>query len=243
MPVVVVAAVVVGAALVAASKAGSAGSTINEQRAQAIALAAEDKALKESEEGFEYIEEQLRPFVEVGQESITTLGEEIDELTRPFSAEDFEADPGFQFRIEQGEKGINNFLSSRGLATSGRAGKELTRFNQGEATNEFDRAFNRFQTTQGNRFNRLLALSNTGQVATDQLVSERSKTTGRNVNTILGTGQNVAQQQSEIGRIENEARRRRGDALAGFFKTSSEAIASGAGGGGGGLAGAFGGAT
>jgi hypothetical protein len=230
--------------LVAASKSASAGSTINEQRAQAIALAAEDKALEESEKGFQFIEEELRPFIDVGQESIGTLGEEIDELTRPFSAEDFQADPGFQFRIEQGEKGINNFLSSRGLATSGRAGKELTRFNQGEATNEFDRAFNRFQTTQGNRFNRLLALSNVGQDATDALVRERSTTTGRNVNTILGTGQNVAQQQSEIGAIENQARRRRGDALAGFFKTSSEAIATGAGGGGGGgVAGAFGGAT
>jgi hypothetical protein len=233
MPVVAVAAIVVGAALVAGAKGASAGSSINEQRAQAIQIAAEKKALEESEAGFEFIEEELRPFIDVGQESIGTLGEEIDELTAPFTADDFEADPGFQFRIEQGERGVNRFLASRGLTTSGRAGKELVRFNQGEATQEFDRAFNRFQTTQGNRFNRLLALSNVGQSATNLLVAERSTATGRNIATIRGTGQNVAQQQSEIGRIENEARRRRGDALAGFFKTSSEAIASGASGGGG----------
>jgi hypothetical protein len=244
MPVIAVAAIVVGAALVAGAKGASAGSTINEQRAQAIQLDAEKRAKEETEAGFEFIEEQLQPFVDIGQESISTLGDEIDELTRPFTTDDFEADPGFQFRVEQGERGINRFLASRGLTTSGRAGKELTRFNQGEATQEFDRAFNRFQTTQGNRFNRLLALSNVGQSATNLLVAERSTATGRNVAGILGSGQNRAQQQSEIGRIENEARRRRGDALAGFFKTSSEAIASGASGGGAGAAGAFaGGAT
>jgi hypothetical protein len=230
MPIAAI-AVVAGAAIVAGAKAGSAGSSINEQRAQAIQAEAEKKAIAESEAGFAFQEEELRPFVDVGQESIGTLGEEIDALTRPFTTEDFEADPGFQFRIEQGERGINNFLASRGLAESGRAGKELTRFNQGEATQEFDRAFNRFTVTQGNRFNRLLALSRTGQEATNQLVAARGAATGRNVNAILGTGQNRSEQQSRIGEIENQARRRRGDAIAGFGKTISELGGSVAGGG------------
>jgi hypothetical protein len=231
MPVAAIAAVVVGGALVGAAQASGAPGTIDETRAQNILEDAERRALAESEAGFEFQEEALRPFVEVGQQAIGTLGAEIDELTRPFTAEDFEADPGFQFRIEQGEKAINNFLSSRGLTDSGRAAKELTRFNQGEASGEFDRAFGRFQQTQGNRFNRLLSLSNAGQQATNQLVGARDQATGRNVNNILGTGARRAGIQSNIGTITNEARRVRSEALAGFFDTATSAIGSGIGGG------------
>ncbi len=236
MPAVAIAAVVVGAVVAGAAKGASAGSSINEQRAQAIQLKAKEDALAEAKTGFEFVENELRPFIDIGTENFETLDTELDQLTKPFELSDFEADPGFQFRIEQGERGINNFLASRGLAKSGRAGKELVRFNQGEATGEFDRAFNRFQVTQGNRFNRLLTLANVGQTNVNTLVNASEARTGRNVNTIRGTGQNVANQQSRIGEIENEARRRRGDAIAGAATSISEGVAS-AGVGGGGLPG------
>jgi hypothetical protein len=224
-----IAAVAIGAAVVGGlAVAGSGGSTINEQRAQAISLEAERKALERSGEALDFEEEALAPFIEVGNQSIGTLGEDIDELTAPFTEEDFKADPGFQFRIQQGERGINNFLSSRGLATSGRAGKELTRFNQQEATGEFDRAFNRFQTHQGNRFNRLLSLARTGQDSTNQLVGASQTAASRDVRTITKTGEDVAQSQSEIGAIENAARRRRGDAIAGAAKSIGTSFAGGA---------------
>ena len=163
--------------------------------------------------------------------SLATLTGEIDELTRPFTLADFEADPGFQFRIEQGEKAINNALSQIGATQSGAAAKALVRFNQGEATAEFGNAFNRFQTTQGNRFNRLLSLVDTGQRATEQLVEAKGVQTANAINTIIGTGGAVARHQSEIGAIENDARRRRGDAIAGGAKGVSEAIGTGGAGG------------
>lgn len=231
MPIAAV-ALVAGAAIGGAVLAGTGGSSINAQRAQAIALQAQEDALKESDEGFQFIEDELRPLIELGNRNLETLDQELDELTRPFELEDFEADPGFQFRIEQGERSINNFLSSRGLVKSGRAAKELVRFNQGEATQEFDRAFNRFQTTQGNRFNRLLTLANVGQENINTLVQARENRTQRNVNTLLGTGQNVSNLQFDIGTIENQARARRGEAIAGAATSISETIAGVAGGGG-----------
>jgi len=216
MPIAIVAA----AAVVGAAAIGASGpSSINEQRAQALRKEAEKKALAESEEGFEEQQAALEPFLQVGRQAIGTLGTDVEELTRPFSTEDFQADPGFQFRVQQGERGVNNFLASRGLADSGRAGKELSRFNQSEATNEFDRAFGRFQETQGNRFNRLLSLANAGQNATNQLVGSSRQKTATNVNTILGTGNKNAASQSMIGDIENTATARRGDAIAGAAKS------------------------
>lgn len=226
----VVAAVVIGAVVAGAATAASSGSTINEQRALAASIKAKEDALEASDEGFEFIENELRPFIEQGTENLETLNTELDELTRPFELSDFEADPGFQFRIEQGERGINNFLSSRGLRKSGRAAKELTRFNQGEATQEFDRAFNRFQLTQGNRFNRLLTLANIGQTNVNTLVNAKDSQINRDVETIRGSGEAQANRLSNIGAIENEARRRRGDAIAGAATSISESVAGGFGG-------------
>lgn len=222
MPIAAVAVAVGGAIVAGGAIAGSAGSDINEQRAQAILKEMERKALKESKEGFEFQEAELRPFIDVGQESLGTLSSEIDELTRPFTAEDFEASPGFQFRIEQGEKAINNALSQVGLTESGPAAKALVRFNQGEASSEFSNAFNRFTQTQGNRFNRLLSLVDTGQRATEQLVSAKGTEVANNINTIRQTGQAVADRQSTIGEIQNQARARRGEAIAGAATSISE---------------------
>ncbi len=216
-----------GAVVAGAAKGASAGSTINEQRAQAIERDAERRALAEGAAGFAFQEQELRPFISVGQESLGKLSSEVDALTRPFDRADFEADPGFQFRIEQGEKAINNALSQIGATESGQAAKALVRFNQGEASSEFANAFRRFQVTQGNRFNRLASLVDTGQRATEQAVQARGTQTANAINTIRGTGEAVARRQSVIGDIENAARRRRGDAIAGAAKSISETVATG----------------
>ncbi len=222
-----IAALAVGAVVGGIAKGASAGSSINEQRAQAIQQKMQADALAEGEAGFAFQEAELRPFIDVGQQSLSTLSAEVDDLTRPFTRADFEADPGFQFRIEQGEKAINNALSQIGAVESGRAAKALVRFNQGEATAEFQNAFNRFRQTQGTRFNRLASLVDTGQRATEQVVGAKGTQVANAINTRRAVGSAVARSQSVIGDIENAARARRGDAIAGAAKSISESVATG----------------
>lgn len=81
----------------------------------------------------------------------TMMGKEGPEAAR--SA--FMQDPGYQWRLEQGEKGLERAAAARGLLGSGRYLKDAMRFNQGEATQEF-----------GNSFNRLMTLAGMGQTAT-----------------------------------------------------------------------------
>lgn len=64
-------------------------------------------------------------------------------LLREFSNADFVRDPGYNFRMAEGEKGINRALSARGGYDSGAALKSLNRYNQDFASNEFGNAFNR----------------------------------------------------------------------------------------------------
>lgn len=52
-------------------------------------------------------------------------------------AREFEADPGYQFRLEQGEKAINRGASARGNALSGATMQALGSFNSGLASQEY----------------------------------------------------------------------------------------------------------
>ena len=64
-----------------------------------------------------------------------------------FDMDDFNADPGYQFRQSEGEKAINRFSASRGGFNSGATIKDLLRYNQGFASDEFGKAYGRFTDT------------------------------------------------------------------------------------------------
>lgn len=58
-------------------------------------------------------------------------------------------DPGFAFRKAEGEKAINAAASARGNAVSGGALKELTRYGQNFASQEYGNAYNRLAGIAG----------------------------------------------------------------------------------------------
>jgi len=102
-----------------------------------------------------------------GQSPIPGL--QSGDLLRDFSMADFEEDPGYQFRLAEGQKGIDRSLAAKGGALSGGAVKASIRYNSGMAAQEYANAFNRYQIEQGNKYNRLAGLAGVGQQATQQL--------------------------------------------------------------------------
>lgn len=90
-------------------------------------------------------------------------------LDRDFSLADFHTDPGYQWRMDQGIQALDRSASARGQLFSGGELKALDRYNQGFASNEYQNAFSRYTQNQGNRFNRLAALSGIGQAAQNQM--------------------------------------------------------------------------
>lgn len=88
-------------------------------------------------------------------------------LTQLFGPDQFKAnvDPGYAFRLQQGTQGVLNGAASRTGALSGPALKQLIDYNQAAGSQEFGASFDRFQTQQGNIFQRLLSLSSQGQSA------------------------------------------------------------------------------
>lgn len=88
-------------------------------------------------------------------------------LLKNFTAQDFETDPGYQFRIGEGQKQIESSAAARGGLLSGAAAKALTKYNQNFASNEYGNVYNRFRANQGDVYNRLASLAGVGQQATN----------------------------------------------------------------------------
>lgn len=69
----------------------------------------------------------------------------------------FQQSPGYQFAFDEGVNAVDRAASARGMLNSGARLRELTRFGQGMANQEY-----------GNYMNRLAALAGIGQSATGQ---------------------------------------------------------------------------
>lgn len=82
-------------------------------------------------------------------------------LFEEFNAKEMEQDPGYAFRIAEGQKAIERSTAARGGLQSGAALKAAARFGQEMGSQEYQNAFNRFQANKafqaqeyGNAFNR-----------------------------------------------------------------------------------------
>jgi hypothetical protein len=74
----------------------------------------------------------------------------------------FEADPGYAFRLSEGQKALERQAAARGGLISGSALKAASRFGQEMGSQEFQNAFARAQTERANVLNPLFALYGTG---------------------------------------------------------------------------------
>jgi hypothetical protein len=99
----------------------------------------------------------------------TTAPKDYGLLNRQFSMQDFQQDPGYQFRLAEGEKAINRAAAARGGYDSGGALKALTRYGQGVASDEYGNAFNRWNTQNNQLYNRFASLAGVGQLANQQV--------------------------------------------------------------------------
>lgn len=114
-------------------------------------------------------------------------------LTQTFGPEQFLAgmDPGYQWRLQQGAQGVMNQAGAGSGSLSGPALKALMEYNQGAASQEYNNAFNRFQTQQGNIFQRLTSMAGMGQNAAAG-VGNQAVATGSNIGANIVGGANAA---------------------------------------------------
>ena len=163
----------IGGGLLASSGAKSAAN------AQA---AASDRASQVQLEMFNKQNELNAPFREAGITSQNKLldymglgadpnAKDFGKYTRDFGMQDFEQDPGYQFRMDEGMKALERSAAARGNLLSGSALKGITRFGQDNASQEYQNAFNRYQVNRSNQLNPLQSLMGSGQTATNAMTT------------------------------------------------------------------------
>lgn len=116
--------------------------------------------------------EDMSPWLKQGQASLSQLGDLTKtggQFMQKWNPTDLGSDPGYQFRLGEAERGANRALAARGLSNSGSAFRELSRVNQGMASEEANNAYNREMQQRMNMFNMLSGLANTGQATAQQL--------------------------------------------------------------------------
>lgn len=145
---------------------------------------------------------------QAAQQGVARPGQQNDpnfgSLLRDFSMADFEKDPGYDFRMAEGMKGITNSAAARGALLSGAALKAAGRYNQDFASSEFGNAYNRFNNNKTNQFNRLASLAGVGQQAATQIGNQG-----------IATGQSMAQNQIGAGNARASGYIGQSNALAG----------------------------
>ena len=107
-------------------------------------------------------------------------------LQHDFSTTDFQTDPGYEFRLSEGQKALERSAAARGTVLSGGTLKALTQYNQGFASNEFTNAYNRFQQNRTTRYNQLASLAGLGQTTAAQLGSFGAQNANTIGNLIVG---------------------------------------------------------
>lgn len=97
--------------------------------------------------------EDLEPWRMAGENAIKRLEERPD---FSFTAEEFEfmADPGYEFRLQEGINALDRSAASKGRLLSGAQDKAVTKYAGDMASKEYGNAFGRWQSEEGNRFSR-----------------------------------------------------------------------------------------
>jgi len=110
----------------------------------------------------------LNPYSTAGETAAGVLNKGIAEggdFNKTPGMADLQIDPGYAFRAQQGEQALERSAAAHGAVGGGGFQKDLAGYSQGLASQEYQAAFNRFETSQQNRFANVNAVSNSGRLA------------------------------------------------------------------------------
>lgn len=111
----------------------------------------------------------------------------LSQQYQPFGMAQFQAEPGYGFRLSEGMKALERGAAARGGLLSGAQMKGIQRYGQDLASQEYQNAFNRYQAERQARLGPLQSLAGVGQTATQALGGAASQY-GTNVGNLAMTG-------------------------------------------------------
>lgn len=188
-----------------------------------------------------------QPFVGAGQQAVGSLSNLLapgGQLTQGYGS--FNAptgvteqnDPGYQFRLQQGQNALQNSAAARGGLLSTGTAKNLNDYAQNSASAEYGNVYNRalgtyqtnqnnFNTNNSNLYNRLAGVSQLGQGAASSLNSVQQSGTNNLTGNLLNTAQIQGNDITGIGNAQSAGTIRQADAIGGALSNGANAIGQG----------------
>ena len=208
MPAPVIAAIA-GAAAVGSAAIGAVG-------ASKAASAQKDAAKTAAQTQKDTLAAQTalaKPYVEAGTNALA----QYQKLApyQSFGMAQFQADPGYNFRMSEGIKALERSAAARGLLQSGGTLKGVTQYGQNLASQEYENAFSRYLSEREARMDPYRYLTGMGQAAAAGQAA--------NVGT---TGANLAEIAAQRGNIQAQQAMGTANAFGGALNTIGQGVTS-----------------
>ena len=191
------AAAILGSAVLGAAASRSASKT----QASAAQQAAD---VQKSQ--FEQTREDQAPYRTAGYNALAEMQRTAGNVPGAFKfgAGDYQADPGYAFRLSEGQKALDRQAAARGGLISGGALRAAQRYGQEMGSQEFGNAYNRALTgyntdvaRENQLYNRQAALAGIGQTSTN-LVGQAGQNYATNVGNLM-TSAGAANAAGQVG--------------------------------------------
>jgi hypothetical protein len=211
-----------------AAKTAAGQQAAQDQKALALEQANQQQATTYQNQQLAATQQQQQPFLQAGQGALSSLSNLLGvgsgtgqagygsllqgygSFQAPTAAQ-AEAQPGYQFQLQQGENALQNSAAARGSLLSGATAAGLQQYGQQAAQTDYQQVynnqlsayqnnFNTFQANQANEYNRLSGLTSTGQNAANTLASAQ-QAAAQNTGNILTQQSQI--QGSTLGNIGN----------------------------------------
>jgi hypothetical protein len=188
---------IIGSAILGAASSRSAAKT---------QVGAADRAAELQRTQFEQTREDQAPYRAAGYNALAEMQRTAGNVPGAFKfgAGDYQADPGYAFRLAEGQKTLDRQAAARGGLISGGALRAAQRYGQEMGSQEFGNAYNRALTgyntgvaSENQLYNRQAALAGIGQTATN-LVGQAGQNYATSAGNLM-TGAGAANAAGQVG--------------------------------------------
>jgi hypothetical protein len=180
------------AAIVGSSLLGSRASS----NAASTQAAAADRAAELQNQQYQQTRQDQMPWMQAGQTALNALTPLATNYQK-FGMGQFQQDPGYAFRLSEGQKALDAQAAARGGLISGNALKAAQAYGQNMGSQEYQNAFNRYQAERQAQLGPLQSLAGVGQTTAQQLGAAGAANAGAMGNYL--TGGAAAQAAGQVG--------------------------------------------
>jgi hypothetical protein len=180
-----------GAAILGSSVIGA----VSSKNAADTQANAANRAADLQNQQYQQTRQDQMPWMQAGQRALGKL-EAVSDYT-PFGMSQFTQDPGYAFRLKEGQRALDASAAARGGLISGNALRAAQGYGQEMGSQEYQNAFNRYQAERQARLGPLQSLAGVGQTTAQQL-GQTGAANAANVGNYL-TGGAAAQAAGGIG--------------------------------------------